>query len=279
MRYTKLFELIPNNTFGYDDKFKSFDDTFIEKLNYRYTVAVLLTFSYLVTSKQINGARKNIECFVPANLHLNNVGYTDYINEYCYLSLTYYIPHNEGLLTPSPKNEIKYYQLTHYFLILISIFIYLPRLFYSTLTLSLCDIDLKSLMNAILQLKFISSDTNKSAVLRYIVHYIDIYLSKSLRSRHMYGGAERQFWFNLKSNSKLLKIFSFMKIFYIVNLIISIKFLNYLLGNDFYTFFGIGYLKSLVYSNYQSNNLVESFFPKVCRLFFLKSFRNNFFLR
>ena len=98
MRYTKLIELVPNNMFGYDEKHKSFDDTSIEKLNYRYTIIIILSFSYLVTEKQINGARKNIQCFVPAHLHLSNGAYTDYINEYCYMSVNYYIPHNEKIV-------------------------------------------------------------------------------------------------------------------------------------------------------------------------------------
>ena len=272
MRYTKLIELIPSDTFGYDSKYKSFDDTLIEKLNYRYTVVLLLALSYLVTSKQINGARKNIQCFVPAHLHLNNTVYTDYINEYCYLSLTYYTPYNEKIVRSSDSiqynNEIKYYQLTHYFLILISILIYLPRMIYQLLTLIICDLDLKSLTDAILQLKLTNGETtNKSALVRYIVHYIDIYLSKSLMTRRRQKTFEKCFRNRVHANSNLFQIFCFMKFFYIFNYVISIYFLNYLLGNDYYLFFGFKYLRNLSISSFD----LSTFFPKVIFYFFFFS--------
>lgn len=301
MRYTKLIELIPNEKFGLDDKSNSYDDTIIEKLNYRFTVVILLACSYLLTAKQINGSRKNIECFVPAHLHLHNVSYTNYINEYCYLSLTYYIPHDENLVsskkrppplpppskspptqTESPSsstkskkssNQIKYYQLTHYFLLLISILIYSPRLLYRLLILNLCDLDLKSLMDAILQLKHLSKlNTCDYSIIRYTIYTINQYLSKNfckinynISNRQQYNYKNivnlnqytkyniQKKYFNCINSSKLLKIYFFIKILYILNIIISIKFLNIFLGNDFYLLFGVNYLKNIFITQFYSN--------------------------
>ena len=292
MRYTKLIELIPNNTFGHDDMLKSFDDTSIEKLNYRYTVVLLLSFSYLVTSKQINGARKNIQCFVPAHLHLSNDAYTDFINEYCYLSVTYYIPHNEKLVrqkwwpllnnknnktsTTERKqmnNNIKYYQLTHYFLILMSILIYLPRLFYTTFIPTFCEIDLKSLTDTIVKLKCAKNDADKSTFLCYVVHYIDIYLGKSLFLRRKQQRCKLISRKETRPNSSLFLIFILMKFFYIINVVLCILFFNHTLGNEFYLFFGLSFFKNLSTNIYDSNDM-NSFFPKVC---ILKRIRKNLY--
>jgi hypothetical protein len=296
MRYTKLIELIPSNMFGLDTKYKSFDDTLIEKLNYRYTIIILLSFSYLVTEKQINGARKNIQCFVPAHLHLSNGAYTDYINEYCFMSINYYIPHNEkfvknnfwstvndtqaGIISKNRyNNKIKYYQWTHFYLILISIFIYLPRLFYKAFTLALCDIDLKALTDAIIELNYTDGDElDKSTLLCYLTYNFDIYFSKSLmlrREKKTNNKTKSKFLTRfrlickkerIKSNSNLFKIFLMAKLFYIINIILSIVFFNFILGNDFYVFFGFNFLKNLSSNVYGSIDM-NPYFPKVFKTF------------
>lgn len=74
------------------------DDEHVDRLNHRYTVGLILVGFSLssTTSFVIN----RIACWLPAEL--KHSSYPKYIENYCYISNTYYVPTN---VTPPNTNE------------------------------------------------------------------------------------------------------------------------------------------------------------------------------
>lgn len=70
---------------------KSDDDVF-DKINYKYTVAILVLFATLTATKQFDDDR--IECWNRANFIK---AYVQYTNQICYISSTYYVDRNKTI--------------------------------------------------------------------------------------------------------------------------------------------------------------------------------------
>lgn len=80
----------------------------IFRLNYRYTVAILVAFAIIVSHRQFS--ESVIKCWVPAFFTPN---YEAYANQVCWISNTYYVnqSHNVPNSEETRKSgEIKYYQ-------------------------------------------------------------------------------------------------------------------------------------------------------------------------
>jgi hypothetical protein len=70
---------------------RSDDDTF-DKINYKYTVALLVLFATITATKQFDDDR--IECWNRANFIKP---YIEYTNQICYISSTYYVDKNKTI--------------------------------------------------------------------------------------------------------------------------------------------------------------------------------------
>jgi hypothetical protein len=68
------------------------DDDLYDKINYKYTVALLVLFSVITATKQFDDDR--IECWNRANF---NKAYVQYTNQICYISSTYYVDRNKTI--------------------------------------------------------------------------------------------------------------------------------------------------------------------------------------
>ncbi len=70
---------------------RSDDDTF-DKINYKYTAALLVLFAVITATKQFDDDR--IECWNRANF---KSAYIQYTNQICYISSTYYVDKNNTI--------------------------------------------------------------------------------------------------------------------------------------------------------------------------------------
>ena len=68
------------------------DDDGFDKMNYKYTVALLILFSTITATRQFHDDR--IECWNRANFVSPYIAYT---NQICYISSTYYIDRDETI--------------------------------------------------------------------------------------------------------------------------------------------------------------------------------------
>ena len=131
------------------------DDDFADRLNYKYTVAILVIFAFIVTNKHfghnqvsnliellnfkfffmLNLQLSKINCWVPAMFSKN---FEEYTNLVCWITNTYYIPFDKQIPTTENERrstELRYYQWVAYILLLLSLFFYLPRIIWRTLSL------------------------------------------------------------------------------------------------------------------------------------------------
>ena len=68
------------------------DDDFADRLNFRYTTAMLVVFSVLITSKQYVG--HPIQCWTPEHFSKTHV---QYVKDFCWIRNTYYLPYQSDI--------------------------------------------------------------------------------------------------------------------------------------------------------------------------------------
>ena len=68
------------------------DDDVFDKINYKYTTALLVLFATITATKQFDDDR--IECWNRANFIK---AYVQYTNQICYISSTYYVDKNASI--------------------------------------------------------------------------------------------------------------------------------------------------------------------------------------
>lgn len=120
------------------------DDDFSDRLNHRWTAALLLLFCILVGSSQFVG--NPIACWVPAQFTNSMTTYSNYI---CWIASTYYVPINKSLPMPvTPRTKINYYQWVPFILALMALLFYLPFSVWHLLSKP-SGLDVKTVMNVL----------------------------------------------------------------------------------------------------------------------------------
>jgi hypothetical protein len=157
------------------------DDDFADRLNYRYTIGILIGFAVIASNRQFS--ERVIKCWVPAFFTPN---FEAYANQVCWISNTYYVNSNSNV----PKSEeikksteIKYYQWIPFILLIQAIFLYIPRIMWRVLT-ARAGLDMRDLIEAAHSYKSVEKYQNKEKIMEYIVHNIDQYASNPRRSKH-----------------------------------------------------------------------------------------------
>ncbi|CAF1543629.1 unnamed protein product, partial [Rotaria magnacalcarata] len=121
------------------------DDVFIDRLNHRYTVTMIIVFAAVVTTQQYFGSP--ITCWVPAQF---TGGYEKYANDICWIMNTYYvplehdIPHSE---TTRYERMLKYYQWSPFILLFMALCFYFPRMLWRSLN-NKSGLDIEKLVDA-----------------------------------------------------------------------------------------------------------------------------------
>ncbi|CAF0883967.1 unnamed protein product [Adineta steineri] len=107
------------------------DDVFIDRLNHRYTVTMILVFAAVVTTQQYFGSP--ITCWVPAQF---TGGYEKYANDICWIMNTYYVPMESDIPhaeTTRYERMLKYYQWSPFILMFMALCFYFPRMLWRSL--------------------------------------------------------------------------------------------------------------------------------------------------
>ena len=101
-----------------------YDDDIIDRLNHRYTQAILIMFSIVVTTNDIVG--NTIQCWVEA--HFSDP-WENYVNQYCWIKNTYYLPMDEMIPKSHERRDmIPYYQWVPLILLGQALLFFLPCL-------------------------------------------------------------------------------------------------------------------------------------------------------
>lgn len=105
------------------------DDDFADRLNFRYTTAMLVTFSILITSKQYVG--QPIQCWTPEHFSKTHI---QYAKDFCWIRNTYFLPYQSDIPREGQEEKlderggrtIAYYQWTPLILLLQAFLFYVP---------------------------------------------------------------------------------------------------------------------------------------------------------
>lgn len=118
----KLMSIVSAFTHGKQRRVNT--DDFSDRLAYRYTSTMLITFAAIISTKHYVG--EPMHCWVPAHFTGNN---DKYVNNYCWVSNTYYLPLDENVPTDkSARDDLKlrYYQWIPLILLTQAMLFYIP---------------------------------------------------------------------------------------------------------------------------------------------------------
>ena len=105
------------------------DDDFVDRLNHRYTVLIIVVFAIAVTTVQYIG--KPITCWAPKHFTGSHIKYT---TSFCWVKNTYYVPFSEKIPEDEePRHEIPYYQWVPFILLIQAFFFYAPSMVWNGL--------------------------------------------------------------------------------------------------------------------------------------------------
>ncbi|CAF0925016.1 unnamed protein product [Adineta steineri] len=148
------------------------DDVIADRLNYRYSVAILVGFAILNMNRLYTD---QIKCWVPAFFTPN---YDEYVRSVCFVQNTYYVHHTEK--TPrsydiKKQNELLYYQWIPFVLLVKAFIFYIPRLSWNTFGLK-SGIQIGDLIESSFDYKQPTTDSShRQMCLDFVVDSIDQY--------------------------------------------------------------------------------------------------------
>jgi len=93
------------------------DDDFADRLNFRYTTAMLVVFSVLITSKQYVG--QPIQCWTPEHFSKPHI---QYVKDFCWIRNTYFLPYPSDIPREGQVRNMHYYAPCTVILIILFIF-------------------------------------------------------------------------------------------------------------------------------------------------------------
>ena len=157
MDYTEVTEIAKEFTSKKDSN-DNYDDSSIDRLHNRYTVAFILCFCIAAsTYDYMNDA---IKCWVPAQLASN---YQDFIDSLCFIQNTYFVPKSEYIpsnVQARSQRQLKYYQWIYIVLFIQAFFLLLPRLIWQRLNHQI-GIPIRSLIEASDKAQLMASDRDR----------------------------------------------------------------------------------------------------------------------
>ncbi|CAF1264985.1 unnamed protein product [Rotaria magnacalcarata] len=240
------------------------DDSVGDRLSYRYTCAILIAFTVIVSNREFTS--KRIQCWVPAFFTGN---YEDYTNNVCWVRNTYYIDDNSEI--PDNTNirhesSIRYYQWIPFILLFQAFMFFVPYVLWRVLC-QRSGIDIRDIVEAATNYKKASDEKQRQRLMEFIISVIDQYVDDPRRQSN---NRETIWWKKLflvffPSSGRymgdyLRNLFLFIKIIYVTNIIAQIVILSLLLGQPFWSL-GITVIR-LLYEG-KGWDFTSRYFPKV----------------
>lgn len=146
------------------------DDDTVDKLSHRYTVALLVIFAVVVSTKQYVG--DPINCWVPAHFTGN---WEEYANSYCWIKNTYYLPFEDYIPKEHEEEKrdmIPYYQWVPLILLTQALLFYLPRITWRSLN-NKTAIDVDNIVDQANAFQKAEKQESKDETMGYMVKQMD----------------------------------------------------------------------------------------------------------
>uniref|UniRef100_A0A915EMY0 Innexin n=1 Tax=Ditylenchus dipsaci TaxID=166011 RepID=A0A915EMY0_9BILA len=211
------------------------DDDFVDKLNYHYTSAIIFAFAIIVSAKQYVGYP--IQCWVPAQ-------FTDAWEQYtenCWVeNVNYYLPLTNAFpLDYGDRRQISYYQWVPFVLALEALMFYVPCIMWRTTPLAL-GINAMYILDCYrCDARMMDADARSATVQTIAGHMEDaLEIQREVTDVSSFCVGKR--W-----GSYVTCLYVFIKLLYVVNVVLQIFLLNIFLGTD-NLFYGFHILKDLL---------------------------------
>ncbi|CAD6184516.1 unnamed protein product [Caenorhabditis auriculariae] len=221
------------------------DDDLVDRLNYYYTPLVLSVCCLVISAKQYGGTP--IECWV--NPH-SRESMEEYIESYCWIQNTYWIPMYENVPddhTAREEKQIGYYQWVPFILIAEALMFSLPCIFWRVASFQ-SGMNMQTLINAACDTQAMIDNAERQKAIDAITsNFVDNLDLQSPNGRIKARG--------LISRFKCSKIFAgqcitmsyvMTKIMYTLNVVAQFIILNACLKSQDYLFFGFQVLSDIL---------------------------------
>ncbi|CAD5112293.1 DgyrCDS1522 [Dimorphilus gyrociliatus] len=227
------------------------DDDFADRLNSRYTVALIVAFAIVVSGQQYF-IGKPLNCWEPKHFTGSHV---KYMNSYCWVRNTYYLPFDEYIPRPDevgPRKVLPYYQWIPFIMLGQAFFFFLPSFFWHGLN-DRAGVDSDDILSTAHKL----SATKDVKARNKILEFLSQQFHRFLRARDTVEGQPLenkgediddgdkkkkgknttiQKLYSRRFTGYLLMIFLISKVLYIANVIGQFFVLNLLLGTKYGSF-------------------------------------------
>ncbi|CAF0776311.1 unnamed protein product [Rotaria sp. Silwood1] len=201
------------------------DDVFIDRLNHRYTVTMIIVFAAIVTTQQYFGSP--ISCWVPAQF---TGGYEKYANDICWIMNTYYVPMEHDIPhveTTRYERMLKYYQWSPFILLFMALCFYFPRMLWRALN-NKSGLDIEKLVEAAMkQEQQDNPREERQKTVSYIADSIRLYIDNRYTSSKLCDPNRSQ-----RFPRKLLYPLTFWRHRHLIQIFL----LNAFLGNEYHLF-------------------------------------------
>lgn len=214
------------------------DDSMSDRLNYRYTVAILVIFAIINMNRLYTD---QIKCWVPAFFTPN---YDEYVRSVCFVQNTYYVNHTNKIpkyANAKKHSEILYYQWIPFLLLLKAFLFYVPRMSWNAFGIK-SGVQISDLVESSFDYKLPTTDEmHRQMCLNYVVDAIDEYCNdhrRQIDTRKHLNLFQRHFssaWcFTGKYlGNYLVVLYMATKLMYISISLLQIFLLSLLLGSNF----------------------------------------------
>uniref|UniRef100_A0A0R3RQ98 Innexin n=1 Tax=Elaeophora elaphi TaxID=1147741 RepID=A0A0R3RQ98_9BILA len=156
-------------------------DDFVDRLNYVYTVGLLVFMATLTGAKQHFGTA--IQCMAPT--HFPGT-WVSYVQDYCFVSNTYMVNISrnvvKGETTNVYKEEIVYYQWVPFVLLLQALLCYLPKFLWNIIIITR-DLDMRSVVEEAMKLPSITTLSVRQKHLRKVANFAIGYIKYKHKRR------------------------------------------------------------------------------------------------
>ncbi|CAF1417700.1 unnamed protein product [Adineta ricciae] len=219
------------------------DDSMSDRLNYRYTVAILVIFAIINMNRLYTD---QIKCWVPAFFTPN---YDEYVRSVCFVQNTYYLKHADKIpksLNAKKQSEILYYQWIPFLLLIKAFLFYIPRMSWNAFGLK-SGVQLSDLVESSFDYKLPTTDAaHRQMCLDYVISTIDEYCNDHRRqaeARKHLNVLQHKFSISCCLSGRylgnyLVVLYMTTKLLYIGISLFQIFILSILLGSNF-AFYGI----------------------------------------
>lgn len=211
------------------------DDDLADRLSCVFTMVLLGAFAVYTAFLQFIIHKSPIDCWCPAEFTDSHV---EYVQNYCWISYTYYVPPSEGLSQNDEvrrRHLIKYYPWIPVILLLMALMFKLPNVLWRLISNS-SGINLGHLARLASDTKEMTWDERQQSI-----EHTSVYIERWLQLHRKKENAFKNTLCGKRSGNYLPAIYIFVKCLYCLNVIGQFFLLDAVLGQHFYLNLGVDF--------------------------------------